>query len=61
VRSAWLVLGREKDLQRRLLKEKQFGDKVGDGMSSKFKWNHWCQTSQSNQAERIEEWFLIHV
>jgi hypothetical protein len=41
---AWLVLGRDTDLQKRLLRDKQFGDK--GGMPSKFQWSHWCQTSQ---------------
>jgi hypothetical protein len=41
---AWLVLRREKDLQRRLLIDKQLG-REGE-MPSKFKWSHWCQTSQ---------------
>jgi hypothetical protein len=41
---AWLVLGWEKDLQRRLLRDKHFKDK--EGMLSRFKWSHSCQISQ---------------
>jgi hypothetical protein len=41
---AWLVLGWETNLQKRLLGDKQFRDKAG--MPSKFKWSHSCQTSQ---------------
>jgi hypothetical protein len=41
---AWLVLGWETDLQRSLLRDKQFG--ANGGMPSKFKWNLSCQASQ---------------
>jgi hypothetical protein len=45
---AWLVLGQEKDLQRRLLRDKEFVGKVG--MLTKFKWSKSFQTSQNNQV-----------
>jgi hypothetical protein len=50
----------ETNLQKRLLRDKQFGDK--GVMLSKFKWNHSYQTSQKQRkAERIEEVVPIHV
>jgi hypothetical protein len=42
---AWLVLGWETNLQKRLLRETNSLETKG-GMPSKFKWSHLCQTSQ---------------
>jgi hypothetical protein len=45
---AWLVLGWKTDLQKRLLRDKQFKGKRE--MALKFKWSHSYSTSQNNQG-----------
>jgi hypothetical protein len=49
----------QKKFQRRLLRDKQFGDK--GGMLSKFKWSHECHTSQKIKAKRVKEVVIMHV
>jgi hypothetical protein len=52
---AWLALRWEKDLQKRLLRDKQFGDKWG--LLSKFE--RLCQTSQNKSKLRgLRKWLL---
>jgi hypothetical protein len=42
----------QKNLLRRLLRDKQFGDR--GGMPSKFKWSHSCQIAQKiNQGQEV--------
>jgi hypothetical protein len=42
----------QKNLLRRLLRDKQFGDR--GGMPSKFKWSHSCQIPQKiNQGKEV--------
>jgi hypothetical protein len=45
----------------RLLRDKQFRDK--EGILSKFKWSHSCQTTQKKliKTERVKEVVFMHV
>jgi hypothetical protein len=52
---AWLVLGWKTDLQKRLLRDKQFGDKGECHQSSNG------VLSKITKAERTKEMVLMHV
>jgi hypothetical protein len=57
---AWLVLGWKTDLQKRLLRDKQFKDKRGNAIKAPME-SLVPDLSKITKAERIEEIGLIHV
>jgi hypothetical protein len=52
-----LVLGWKTDLQKRLLKDKQFGDKGGNAIKVQME-SLVPDLSKITKAERIKKWFL---
>jgi hypothetical protein len=57
---AWLILGWETNLQKRLLRDKQFGDKEGNAIKVQME-SLVPDLSKITKAKRIEEVVLIHV
>jgi hypothetical protein len=57
---ARLVLGWGSDLQKRQLRDKQFGDKVGHAIKIQME-SLMADLSKITKAKRIEEVVLIHV
>jgi hypothetical protein len=56
----WLVLGWKTDLQKRLLRDKQFRDKAGNAIKVPMK-SLVPDLSKITKAERIKEMVLMHV
>jgi hypothetical protein len=55
-----LVLGWKTDLQKRLLRDKQFGDKMGNAIKVRME-SLVPDFSKITKAERIKEMVLMHV
>jgi hypothetical protein len=57
---AWLILGWKTDLQKRLLRDKQFGDKGRNAIKVPME-SLVPDLSKTTKAERIKEMVLMHV
>jgi hypothetical protein len=57
VKQSWLVLGWKTDLQKRLLRNMQFGDKGGNAIKVPME-SLVPDLSKITKAETIKEWFL---